>query len=159
MFVSPISSLDLSIKAAILFGSNNSFFSNSDACFTFVSSIFGFLGLIISFKFSSSVKSLEGFCFFSSSTESFSLFLSGSGIASNFSFLTISFFVSGVGVFFEVNSVIFSLFFSGVISFFSSFFIFFGGACSETNFSLSFFTFSIIFFAFGAKGIFVLSEI
>ena len=157
--VSPIFSLDLSIKAAILFGSNNSFFSNSEACFIFVSSIFGFFGFIISFKFSSFFNSSDGFCLVSSSTESFSFFLSGKGIASNFSFFTISFLVSGVGVFFAATSVIFSLFLSKFTSFFSSFFTFLGGACSETSFSLSFFTLSIIFFAFGAKGMFVLSDI
>tara|TARA_B100000965_G_scaffold169838_1_gene141658 strand:- start:140 stop:457 length:318 start_codon:yes stop_codon:yes gene_type:complete len=98
-------SFDLSIRAAILFGSNNSFFSNSDTCFALFSSIMGF-------------------CFSVSIFFIFSISCSGSGIVSDFSFLT-----------------------------------FFGGACSETSFSFSFFTFSIIFSAFGAKGIFVLSVI
>ena len=35
--ISAVSSFDLSIKAAILFGSNNSFFSNSEICFIFLS--------------------------------------------------------------------------------------------------------------------------
>ena len=103
--VSAISSFDLSINAAIEFGSNISSFSNSETCLI-SSSIF------------------LGFCFFSSIFFTFSLFLSGSGTASGFSF-----------------------------------FIFFGGACSDTNFSCSFLTFSIIFLALGAKGIFVSSVI
>ena len=39
------------------------------------------------------------------------------------------------------------------------FLTFFGGACSETNFFSFSLIFSIIFFAFGAKGMFVLSVI
>jgi hypothetical protein len=39
------------------------------------------------------------------------------------------------------------------------FFTFLGGACSETSFFSFSFAFSIIFFAFGAKGIFVSSVI
>jgi len=39
------------------------------------------------------------------------------------------------------------------------FLIFLGGACSEINFFSFSLTFSIIFFAFGAKGMLVLSEI
>jgi hypothetical protein len=67
--VSAFSILDLSIKAAISSGLNSSFFSNSDACFISVSIFFGFCFLVFIF-----------FCF---ST------LSGSGIASGFSFLAI----------------------------------------------------------------------
>ena len=63
------SSLDLSIKAAILFGSNNSFFSNSETCFI-------------------SVSIFSGFCFFSLIFFTFSIFLSGVGIESGFSFFT-----------------------------------------------------------------------
>ena len=57
---------------------------------------------------------------------------------------------------------------TGTFSIFSSgngtasgfcFFIFFGGACSETNFFSFSLTFSIIFFALGAKGMLVLSVI
>ena len=44
--VSPKSSFDLSIKAAILFGSNNSFFSNSETCLTLASSVLGFFGTV-----------------------------------------------------------------------------------------------------------------
>ena len=40
-----------------------------------------------------------------------------------------------------------------------SFFTFFGGACSDVIFSSFFLTSSIIFFAFGANGIFVFSAI
>ena len=108
MFLTLVSakfSLDLSIRAAMLLGSNNSFFSNSETCFALLSSIFGF-------------------CFSFSTFWIFSISWSGNGIASGFSFLT-----------------------------------FFGGACSETSFSFSFLTFSIIFSAFGAKGIFVWSVI
>jgi len=39
------------------------------------------------------------------------------------------------------------------------FFTFLGGACSDTNFFSFSLTFSIIFFALGAKGIFVFSAI
>ena len=39
------------------------------------------------------------------------------------------------------------------------FFTFLGGACSETNFFSFSLIFSMVFFAFGAKGIFVLSVI
>ena len=106
LFVSAKFSLDLSINAAILFGSNNSFFSNSETCLT-------------------SVSIFSGFCFFSSIFFTFSIFSFGNGTASGFSF-----------------------------------FIFFGGACSETTLSVSsFFIFSIIFFAFGANGMLVLSVI
>ena len=42
LFVSPKSSFDLSINAAILFGSKSSFFSNSDTCLTLESSVLGF---------------------------------------------------------------------------------------------------------------------
>ena len=97
-------SLDLSINAAISVGSKISFFSNSDTCFTFVSST-------------------SGFCL-SSTCLIFSTFWSGIGIASGLIFLT-----------------------------------FFGGACSDTSFFSSSLIFSIIFFALGAKGIFVFSEI
>ena len=97
-------SLDLSIKAAISVGSKISFFSNSDTCFTLLSSTFGFC--------------LSSFftIFFTS--------LSGMGIASGLIFLT-----------------------------------FFGGACSDTSFFSFSFISSIIFFALGANGIFVLSVI
>ena len=106
LLVSENSSFDLSINAAMLFGSNSSFFSNSETCFT-------------------SSSSFSGFCFFSSIFLTFSMFSSGSGTESGFSFFT-----------------------------------FFGGACSDVNFSSSFFLIlSIIFFALGAKGILVLSVI
>ena len=104
LVVSASSSLDLSINAAILFGSNNSSFSNSETCFTSSSTFSGFW------------TSFSGFL-------TISWFWSGNGIASGFSFFT-----------------------------------FFGGACSDTSFSFSL-TFSIIFLALGAKGIFVLSVI
>ena len=42
LFVSAEFSLDLSINAAILFGSNNSFFSNSETCLISVSIFSGF---------------------------------------------------------------------------------------------------------------------
>ena len=66
LLVSAVSSLDLSIRAAILFGSNNSSFSNSDTCLT-------------------SLSIFSGFCFFSSNFSTFSIFSSGKGIASGFS--------------------------------------------------------------------------
>ena len=117
-----LSSLDLSIKAAILFGSNKSFFSNSDTCLT-------------------SLSTFSGFCFFSSFVLIFLTVLSGSGIDSRFCFSIFLLFCSG-----ETTVLVFV------------FLIFFGGACSDTSFSFSL-TFSIIFFAFGAKGTFVFSAI
>ena len=104
MFVSAKFSLDLSISAAISVGSKISFFSNSETCFTLLSST-------------------SGFCL-SSVFLILSTFWSGKGMASGFIFLT-----------------------------------FFGGACSETSFCSSSFAFSIIFCAFGANGILVLSVI
>ena len=64
---SALSSLDLSINAAILLGSNNSFFSNSETCLT-------------------SLSTLSGFCFFSCFVSIFFTVFSGSGIASGTSF-------------------------------------------------------------------------
>jgi len=61
---SALSSFDLSIKAAILFGSNKSFFSNSDTCLT-------------------SSSTFSGFCFFSSFVSTFFKVLSGSGNSKN----------------------------------------------------------------------------
>ena len=68
--VSALSTFDLSINAAILSGSNKSFFSNSETCFTSVSIFFGF-------------------CFSSLISLIFSNFSLGNGTASGFSFFTI----------------------------------------------------------------------
>jgi hypothetical protein len=50
--------LDLSIKAAMLLGSNKSFFSNSDTCFTSLSTFSGFC--LVSFFFSIFLTVLSG---------------------------------------------------------------------------------------------------
>jgi hypothetical protein len=68
--VSALSTFDLSINAAILLGSNKSFFSNSETCLT-------------------SVSTFSGFCFLSLISLIFSTFSSGRGTASGFSFFTI----------------------------------------------------------------------
>ena len=66
--VSALSTLDLSIKAAILFGSNNSFFSNSETCLTSLSIFSGFC--LSSFIFStflglsSGIGTASGLIFF-----------------------------------------------------------------------------------------------
>ena len=68
LFVSELSTLDLSINAAILLESNSSSFSNSEICLTSVSFFFGF-------------------CFLSLIFLIFSIFSSGNGTASGFVFL------------------------------------------------------------------------
>ena len=91
---SALSSFDLSIKAAILFGSNKSFFSNSDTCLT-------------------SSSTFSGFCFFSSFVSTFFKVLSGSGIASGVSFSIFLLFWSGARTVFVF---VFSTFFGGACS-------------------------------------------
>jgi hypothetical protein len=83
-----VSSLDLSIKAAILLGSNKSFFSNSEICLT-------------------SVSTFSGFCFSSLIFFIFSIFSSGNATASGFNFF--SFFGGACS---ETNFFSFSLTFS-----------------------------------------------
>jgi hypothetical protein len=121
-----VSSFALSINFAILSRSTNSFFSNSETCFT--------LHLIY-----------QDFVYFLFCLNFFTVF-SGNGIASGVLLSIFSFLSTETTVFVFV------------------FFTFFGGACSDTNFfsfsfNFFFFFFSIIFFAFGANGIFVFSAI
>ena len=85
---SALSSFDLSIKAAILFGSNKSFFSNSDTCLT-------------------SLSIFSGFCFFSSLVSTFFKVLSGSGIASGVSFSIFLLFCSGARTVFVFDFLLF----------------------------------------------------
>ena len=149
LFVSPKSSLDLSIKAAILLGSNNSFFSNSDACLTFVSSKLGFVFSVFVTNFFSFLISFEGFCFFLPQVVLFLFFLSGRATEFNFSFFIFFILFSGVGIFLLANSLIF-LFISKLTFLFFLFLIFLGGACSDANFSF-FFYFFYNFFCFWCK--------
>jgi hypothetical protein len=117
-----VSSFALSINFAILSRSTNSFFSNSETCFT-------------------SSSNLSGFCLLSFFVSIFFTVFSGNGIASGVLLSIFSFLSTDTTVFVLV------------------FFTFLGGACSDTSFFSSSFTFSIIFFALGANGIFVFSAI